>query len=120
MSVRVTAVHPPCAIEGGRITIEGTGFPVGGSSVPGVLVAGATARIVHASPTQISVIVPPGLDGGRAAISVGASSETMAFVDVAAPIATGIHQVDSPIFDHDGNLYVTISGTRGQEVPVSI
>ena len=36
------------------------------------------------------------------------------------PLATGLHQVDNPVFDHDGNLYVTYSGTRGQEVPVSI
>jgi sugar lactone lactonase YvrE len=28
--------------------------------------------------------------------------------------------VDSPVFDADGNLYVTFSGTRGQQVPVSV
>ena len=33
---------------------------------------------------------------------------------------TGLHQVDNPVFDRDGNLYVTYSGTRGQQVPVSI
>ena len=37
-----------------------------------------------------------------------------------APFATGLHQVDNPVFDRDGNLYVTYSGTRGQQVPVSI
>ena len=36
------------------------------------------------------------------------------------PLATGLHQVDNPAFDRDGNLYVTYSGTRGQQVPVSI
>ncbi len=39
---------------------------------------------------------------------------------MAAAFATGLHQVDNPVFDRDGNLYVTYSGTRGQEVPVSI
>ena len=34
--------------------------------------------------------------------------------------ATGVHQVDNPAFDREGNLYVTYSGTRGQQVPVSI
>jgi sugar lactone lactonase YvrE len=43
-----------------------------------------------------------------------------AFIDIAAPFATGLHQVDNPVFDRDGNLYVTYSGTRGQQVPVSI
>ena len=41
-------------------------------------------------------------------------------IDVAPPFATGLHQVDNPVFDRDGNLYVTYSGTRGQQVPVSI
>ena len=33
-----------------------------------------------------------------------------AFVEVGAPLATGLHQVDNPVFDRDGNLYVTYSG----------
>jgi sugar lactone lactonase YvrE len=49
----------------------------------------------------------------------GIPGET-AFVEVATTFATGLHQVDSPAFDADGNLYVTYSGTRGQQVPVSI
>ncbi len=43
-----------------------------------------------------------------------------ALLDVGTPLATGLHQVDNPVFDREGNLYVTYSGTRGQEVPVSI
>ena len=34
--------------------------------------------------------------------------------------ATGLHQVDNPVFDRSGNLFVTYSGSRGQESPVSI
>src|SRR5947208_3512492 len=51
--------------------------------------------------------------------SAPAPGET-AFIDIAATYATGLHQVDNPVFDRDGNLYVTYSGTRGQQVPVSI
>ena len=59
---------------------------------------------------------------GRAArrCASTASPARPAFVDIAAPFATGLHQVDNPVFDRDGNLYVTYSGTRGQQVPVSI
>src|SRR5215470_16539806 len=76
MSSRVTAVRPAWAIEGGRITIEGTGFPLDRPHIPAVEVGGT--------------------------------------------FATGLHQVDNPVFDREGNLYVTYSGTRGQQVPVSI
>jgi len=47
------------------------------------------------------------------------SSATPA-ITIGAPCATGLHQVDNPVFDRDGNLYVTYSGTRGQQVPISI
>jgi sugar lactone lactonase YvrE len=120
MSARVTAVRPAWAIEGGRITIQGTGFPVDRPQLPGVRIGGARARPVYASPTEIRVVVPSGLEGGRAPITVEDADGPAFSVGVAAPFATGLHQVDNPVFDRAGNLYVTYSGTRGQEVPVSI
>jgi len=53
-------------------------------------------------------------------VSVAGLPGEVAFLEVAAPFATGLHQVDNPVFDREGNLYVTYSGTRGQQVPVSI
>ncbi len=120
MPARVTAIHPLCAIEGGRITLQGTGFPVDGPSLPDVQVAGVSARVVYASPTELSVIVPAGLPSGHASVRLAGTPGDLASVDIAAPLATGLHQVDNPVFDRDGNLYVTYSGTRGQQVPVSI
>jgi sugar lactone lactonase YvrE len=120
MSARVTAVRPAWAIEGGRITIEGTGFPIDRPRLPGVRIGGVPARLVYASPTGIGVVVPAGLEGGRMPITVDDADGVALFVSVAAPFATGLHQVDNPVFDRHGNLYVTYSGTRGQEVPVSI
>lgn len=119
MPPRVTAIHPLCAIEGGRISILGTAFPVDGPSLPEVRIGGLPARLVFASPAELSAIVPAGLLSGDAAVTVaGAASD--ASVRIAAVLATGLHQVDNPIFDRDDNLYVTYSGTRGQQVPVSI
>jgi sugar lactone lactonase YvrE len=120
MPPRVTAVRPTRAIEGGRIVIEGAGFPVDGPGLPHVQIGGTAARVIHASPSSLRVIVPSGLDGGSTPIRVeGVLGETL-FVNIAAPFATGLHQVDNPVFDREGNLYVTYSGTRGQQVPVSI
>jgi sugar lactone lactonase YvrE len=119
-SARVTSIHPLSAIEGGRITIEGAGFPIGDALLPEVRIGDARARIVYASSTEIGAIVPAGLDAGRATVRVSGVPGETAFIDIAAPFATGLHQVDNPVFDRDGNLYVTYSGTRGQQVPVSI
>jgi sugar lactone lactonase YvrE len=119
-SPRVTAVQPLSAIEGGRINIDGSGFPVDGPHLPEVRIADVPARVVFASPRRLSAIVPAGLDGGQMPIKIAGVSGETAYVNVAAPFATGLHQVDNPVFDRDGNLYVTYSGTRGQQVPVSI
>jgi DNA-binding beta-propeller fold protein YncE len=108
------------ALKGGRITIEGSGFPVDGPRLPDVQVGGERARVVHASPSAIGIVVPELAGGGRTAVRIDGVPGETAYVEVATTCATGLHQVDNPVFDRAGNLYVTFSGTRGQEVPVSI
>jgi sugar lactone lactonase YvrE len=114
----IAAVHPLWAVEGGVVTIAGSGFAV--DPLPEVTIGGVPARLLRASSHALAAVVPSGLEGGRMPIRVdGAPGET-AFVEVGAPLATGLHQVDNPAFDDAGNLYVTFSGSRGQESPVSI
>jgi sugar lactone lactonase YvrE len=115
---RITAVSPLWAVEGGQITIAGTGFPV--DPLPKVQVGGVQARLTRASPHSLSVIVPSGLDGGRTPIRIGDVPGETAFIEVGAPLATGLHQVDNPAYDTRGNLYVTFSGSRGEQAPVAI
>ena len=116
-----TAIHPLCAIEGGRVTIEGDGFPVEPLASARSASAARPARLVVALADRAERHRPAGLDGGRPRDPRrGAFPARPRFVEVAAPFATGLHQVDNPVFDRDGNLYVTYSGTRGQQVPVSI
>ncbi|MBI3490615.1 MAG: SMP-30/gluconolactonase/LRE family protein [Acidobacteria bacterium] len=120
MAARVAAIHPRCAIEGGRITIDGADFPIDEPTLPEVRIGDVRARVVFASPSRLCVIVPAGLESGRAAIRIAGVSGATPLVDIAVPFATGLHQVDNPVFDRDGDLYVTYSGSRGQQVPVSI
>ena len=118
---RITAVRPPWAVEGGRVTVEGDAL-VDGDGLgppPEVFFDARPARVAAASPRSVAVTVPPGLDGGRTTVRVGASKEP-AFVDVGRPVATGVHQVDSPVVDRDGTLFATYSGPRGEKSPVSV
>src|SRR5690349_20739669 len=73
-----------------------------------------------ASPTSLTVIVPAGLDGGQTAIRIDELPGETAFVEIGAPMVSGVHHVDSPAYDRHGNLYVTFSGSRGQQAPVAI
>jgi sugar lactone lactonase YvrE len=120
MSARVAAIHPLWAIEGGRLTIQGAEFPVHGPTLPEVRIGASAARVVYASSTRLTVEVPSGLEGGRMAIRIAGVSGETPLIDIGVPFATGLHQVDNPVFDREGNLFVTYSGTRGQQVPVSI
>ena len=115
---RVTGVRPLRGIEGGFLTIEGSGFAV--DPPPEVTIGSLSARLVMASPRGLKVCVPPGLDGGRTPIRLDSLPYETIYVDIGAPVATGVHQVDNPIFDSKGNLYVSFSGSRGQQTPVSI
>ena len=114
-----TGVQPLWAVEGGRVTITGTGFSLE-PHPPEVRFASIPARLTHASTQVLTAIVPPGLDGGHTPIRVEGAPGQTAYVEIGAPIATGLHQVDNPAFDRDGNLFVTFSGSRGHDAPVSI
>lgn len=102
------------------MAIHGTGFPIDRPHLPDVTIGDSPARPVYASSSIIAVLVPGGLDGGRTAVRVADVPGETALLEVGTPLATGLHQVDNPVFDREGNLYVTYSGGRGQEVPVSI
>lgn len=102
------------------MSIHGSGFPIDRPHLPQVKIGDVVARTVYASSSSIGILVPPGLDGGRTPVRVEDAPGETAFVEVGTPIAAGLHQVDNPVFDREGNLYVTYSGGRGQEVPVSI
>ena len=60
------------------------------------------------------------MEPGPAPIRIEDLPGATAYVTVGGSWATGLHQVDNPVFDADGNLFVTYSGSRGQESPVSI
>jgi sugar lactone lactonase YvrE len=107
-------------VEGGRVTIHGSGFAIDQLALPQVTIGDARARIVYASSSTMTVLVPAGLDGGRTAVRIAGIPGQTALLEVGTQLATGLHQVDNPVFDPDGNLYVTYSGARGQDVPVSI
>ena len=117
---QITSVHPLLAVEGGRITIEGTDLIADEFTLPEVRLGSEMARVVRASRRLLSVIVPSGLEGGPTPVRVGGAVGETAFVEIGTPVATGLHQVDNPAIDRTGHLYLTYSGARGEESPVSV
>ena len=116
----LTSVEPIRVIEGGRLWLRGEGFPSPETTAGLVTIGGAAVRLAFAAPDRVAVIVPPGLDGGETPIKVAWVPGATLYARVGTLVATGLHQVDNPVFGVDGRLYVTYSGTRGQEATVSI
>jgi len=113
----ITSVTPTRAVEGGRLVLRGT-FDAA-TLPPAVTIGGQVARVASSSEDRLVVVVPAGLDGGAEPIRV-AGVDTGASVLVGRVWATGLHQVDSPVFGPGGALFVTYSAPRGQEAPVSV
>jgi sugar lactone lactonase YvrE len=107
-------------IEGGRLWLRGDGFPHPDSTSDLVTIGGVPARMSFAAPDRMAVVVPSGLDGGDTPVKVAWLPGATLYARVGTLLATGLHQVDNPVFGPDGNLYVTYSGTRGQEAAVSV
>jgi sugar lactone lactonase YvrE len=91
--------------------------PDGG--LPEVWLAGSRLRIAAASSSRLAVQVDEAVPGGVQEARVSGVRGSAA-LHVGRTIATGVHQVDSPVIDRLGRVYVTFSGSRGQQVPVSI
>jgi sugar lactone lactonase YvrE len=116
----LTSLEPVRVVEGGRLWLRGEGFPQPESTAGLVTIDGVSARLAFAAPDRMAVVVPPGLDGGEKPVKVSWLPGATLYARVGALLATGLHQVDNPVFGADGHLYVTYSGTRGQEAAVSI
>ena len=116
----LTSVDPLRVVPGGRLWLRGSGLPVPTSPREECTIGGVPAAILFAAPDRIALEVPAGLDGGATEVKAPWLPGATPFVQVGTQVATGVHQVDTPTIDADGRVYVTYSGTRGQQSPVSV
>jgi sugar lactone lactonase YvrE len=120
VSSLITAVEPAWALPGARVAIHGSHFPLPAEGPPHVLINGADARVVGASPRTIRVLVPTDVETGPATVSIDELPGMSGHFDIGRVLATDVHQVDSPAFDRSGRLYATHSGGRDTKVPVPL
>ncbi len=119
VSPRLTGLVPPLACPGAVVSLEGEDLFGEDLRTPDVAVGTTRARVTAASRTRLSVVVPEDCPAGSWPITVDDTTGPLALT-VGRTLATGVHQVDSPVIDQLGRVYATFSGSRGQQVPVSI
>src|SRR4029453_11632067 len=120
MSATITGVVPMAACERGRITVYGAGFSSPEPLGPQVRLGQHAVRVVAARVSRLTVSIPPGLPGGTHRLHVDGAEGDLPYIEIGTVVAAGLHQVDNPVVDAEGRLYVTYSGSRGEQVPVSI
>ena len=65
--------------------------------------------------------IPEGTISGEVVLARGDGGVSNALeLSVAVPMAENLHPVANPAVDADGTVYATVSGARGQSVPVSV
>jgi sugar lactone lactonase YvrE len=104
------------------VLVEGEALPVPADGPPPVRVGEHSTHVTAASRRRLRLVIPLAAEGGTMTIQIGEDDEgaSVASVNVARLLTTGLHQVDSPAFDGLGRLYVTHSGSRGTKVPVPL
>lgn len=121
-AARIESVSPRLAIPGGEVLLVCEGF---GSARPLELsceIGGAEARIVAASSSRILAVVPEDSEWGKVPVELrsGASHATSE-IEIGRKLAGDLHQVANPAVDpKDGSLILTRSGSRGQQLPVTL
>jgi sugar lactone lactonase YvrE len=118
-------IVPHAGVEGGEVIITCNDFAFSTYEDARVRFGTAETRPISASSARVIAPVPPNLflDGDEVTISLesnGSVSEGVRFI-VGQKLAENLHPVANPAYDHDnGAVYTTLSGTRGQKVPVSV
>src|SRR5947209_7939300 len=116
----IEAVVPRAALPGGEVRILGRGLRPRGLQRPRVQFGEAEGSILISSDDFLVARVPEGASSGKIIVSNNGDSSNPHEIKLAVPIAENLHPVTNPALDHEGNIFVTFSGARGQKAPVSI
>jgi sugar lactone lactonase YvrE len=116
----IDGVSPAFALPGGEIRISGKSLRPAELRRPHVRFGDVEGSVLISSDDFVIARVPEGAASGPVVVGTNGHDSNAHIIKVASPIADNLHPVTNPAFDHEGNLFVTFSGSRGQKVPVAI
>ena len=121
--VKILRIDPVLALPGAEVTVDCENLDTSDPTLCAVWFGSQRAPIVALSPRRVLAIVPELKQSGLTEVSLesnGERSET-ATVEVGTQLAEDLHPVANPAYDpDDGSLLVTRSGSRGEQLPVTI
>src|ERR1039458_8457052 len=116
----IDTVAPSLALAGGELRITGSGLRPQELHRPKVKFGEFEGAVIVSSDGFLVARVPEGATSGPVVVATNGHVSNSHTVKVAVPIAENLPPVTSPALDPQGNIYATVSGSRGQKVPVAI
>ena len=117
---RLDSVSPRAALPGGEVRFRGASLRPDGLERPLVRFGEQAASVLIGSDDFVVARVPEGASSGPAVVATNGHISNPMEVRVASLITDSLHPVANPAIDAEGNIYVTFSGARGDNVPVSV
>ena len=121
--IRILGIDPSLAIPGAEVIIDCEGLDTSDPTLCAVWLGEERAPIVALSPQRVLAIIPEMKQSGTIEVSLESSGKRSAAVSVVVGkrLAEDLHPVANPAFDpDDGSLFVTRSGPRGEQLPVTL
>ncbi|HTH53371.1 MAG TPA: hypothetical protein VL495_05440 [Edaphobacter sp.] len=116
----LNSLQPSAAMPGGEIELEGTHLDPAEGKLPHASIGDLFAPVLLSRPNRATVLVPEGSISGDLIFHRNGELSNPLTVRVAVPMAENLHPVANPAVDADGQIFTTLSGSRGQSTPVSI
>lgn len=117
---RIESVEPNAALPGSEVVVHGSNLGAISFHRPVAMLGELAAPVVMSRNRRMILRVPLEATSGSLRILQNGAQSNAVNVEVANELATGVHAVANPVVDPAGNVYVTLSGDRGQETPVSV
>jgi sugar lactone lactonase YvrE len=116
----INRLMPPAAMPGGEVELQGVRLDPAEGRLPHASIGDTFAPVLLSRPDRATVLVPDGSISGDLVLHRNGEVSNPLLVRVAVPMAENLHPVANPTVDAGGQVFTTLSGSRGQSTPVSI
>jgi hypothetical protein len=119
---KILSIDPPYGIAGGELMIDCVDLDTSDPSACSAMFGGTPASLVALGPRRVLATVPESVSGiVDVRLRCGTEQSEPKQVTLARKLAGDLHPVANPAFDPDDHsLFVTRSGSRGEELPVTL
>ncbi|HEY2001489.1 MAG TPA: gluconolaconase, partial [Acidobacteriaceae bacterium] len=115
---RIDSITPEAVLPGGEVEIAGSALGPVAERRPLAVLDGSLAPVLLSRPTRMSIRIPESAEAGRLEVRQNGATSNSVTVKIGKLLAENVNPVASPVVDLEGNVYTTLSGQRGEKMPV--